>query len=399
MYWAPGGVHGPHHVFPAWADKYQGKFDDGWAWAGGTPFKGTKLLGSHFGGPRNPMVISWPKRIEPDKTMRQQFHHVIDIAPTIYEILGIPYPKVVHSYKQMPMDGVSLAYTFDNPTAPTRKKIQFFDNNASRGIYKDGWFASTFGPLIPWNTPASVPRIKDWDSAEDQWELYKLDEDFSQANDLAKVYPEKLAELKKDFLALAEDNKDFPIGAGLWLRIHPGDRVTTPYTSWTFTQNTRRMPEFTALGVGRQSTHVTIDLDMKDGASGVLYAVGGAGGGLTVYLDKGHLVYEYNMLIIEQYSARSEQLLAAGKHEIEIATDIAGPGKAGTVTLSVDGKEVAKAELKRTVPAAFTATKTFDVGVDFGSPVSMKHFDRRPFEFDGKIDKVTVKLVKLEQRS
>lgn len=185
-------------------------------------------------------------------------------TPTIYEILDIPHPKVVHGYEQMPMDGVSLAYTFDDATAPTQKKHQFFDNNGSRAIYKDGWLACTFGALIPWNTPASVPCIKEWDSATDQWELYKLDEDFSQANDLAKVHPDKLEALKKDFLELAEDNKAFPIGAGLWLRTHPRTSVS------------RLMPEFNAPGVGRESTHVTVDLEMRDGASGVLYAVGGA---------------------------------------------------------------------------------------------------------------------------
>ena len=530
MYWAPGGVHGPHHVFPEWADKYKGRFDDGWdayrervhkrqlemgvipagtkltprdetldawdsipedqlafqrrlmeifagfvehtdaqvgrlvdgleqrglrdntlviyifgdngssaegqrgsvsellaqnnipntveqqiaalaplggiaalgspktdnmyhagwAWAGSTPFKGTKLMGAYFGGTRNPMVVSWPKRIKPDPTMRQQFHHVIDIAPTIYEILDIPLPRVVNGYQQMPMDGTSLAYTFDDATAPGRKKVQFFDNNGSRGIYKDGWFAGTFGPFIPWNSPASVPRIKQWDSATDEWELYRLDGDFSQANDLAQAQPEKLAALKKDFLALAEDNKDFPIGAGNWLRLHPQDRISSPYTEWTFSQTTRRMPEFAAPGVGRQSTEVTIDVEIEDAASGVLYAVGGAGGGLTVYLDEGHLVYEYNMLIIEQYAARSEQPLPAGRHQIRVVTEITGPGQAGTATLTVDDREVARAELTRTVPVAFTATESFDVGIDLGSPVSMNYYDRRPFEFEGKIDQLKV---------
>jgi arylsulfatase len=539
MYWAPGGVHGPHHVFPEWADKYKGKFDDGWdayrervyqrqlamgvippgteltprdetldawdslpegqlnfqrrlmelyagfvehtdvqvgrlvdgleqrglrdntlviyifgdngssaegqqgsisellaqnnipntveqqiealerlggiealgssktdnmyhagwAWAGSTPFKGTKLLGAYFGGTRNPMVVSWPQRIKPDPVMRQQFHHVIDIAPTIYEILNIPLPEVVNGHEQMPMDGTSLTYTFNDATAPTTKKVQFFDNNGSRGIYQDGWFAGTFGPLVPWDTAGSVERIRQWDSAADAWELYRLDGDFSQAKDLAEAQPEKLAAMKRDFLALAEDNKDFPIGAGIWLRLYPEDRVSSPYTSWNFTQGTRRMPEFAAPGIGRQSTEVTIDLEMNEGASGVLYAVGGAGGGLTVYLDKGYLVYEYNMLLIEQYGARSAKPLAAGRHRVKVVTDIAGPGQAGVATLSVDGKEVAKAALERTVPAAFTATESFDVGIDLGSPVSIHYHDRRPFEFDGKIESLKVRLVEPATKS
>jgi arylsulfatase A-like enzyme len=402
MYWAPGGVHGPHHIFSEWADKYKGKFDDGWDAYRERAYKrqlemgvippDTKLLGAYFGGTRNPMVISWPKRIKPDKRMRSQFHHVVDIAPTIYEVLHIPHPKVVNGYEQLPMDGTSLAYTFDGPTADTRKNTQFFDNNGSRAIYQDGWMACTFGPFIPWDTPGSVKRIANWDSAKDQWELYDLRQDFSQAVDLAAKYPDKLEEMKKSFLALAADNKAFPIGAGNWLRLHPEDRIRTPYTTWHFNQNTRRMPEFAAPGVGRESTHVTIDAEIGEKASGVLYAVGGSGGGLTLYMDQGQLVYEYNMMIIEQYTARSATPLAAGKHTIEVVTDIERPGQAGTVRLVVDGTEVGTTELKRTVPAAFTATETFDVGMDLGSTVSLGYFDRRPFKFSGKINDVTVSL-------
>lgn len=532
MYWAPGAVHGPHHIFPEWADKYKGKFDDGWdeyrtrvhkrqiemgiipagtkltdrddtldswdsipegqrafqrrlmeiyagftehtdaqvgrlvdglenrglkdntlilyiwgdngsssegqhgsisellaqnnipntveqqlaalervgglealgspatdnmyhagwAWAGSTPFKGTKLLASYFGGTRNPMVVSWPKKIKPGSEVRSQFHHVVDIAPTLYEILGITPPEVVNGHPQMPIDGTSFAYTFKDGSAPPEKKVQFFDNNGSRSIYKDGWMACTFGPLIPWNTPASVPRIAKWDSATDEWELYNLTEDFSQANNLASSMPEKLNELKQEFTKLAEANKDFPIGAGNWLRLHPEDRIKTPYSSWTFTRSTRRMPEFTAPGLGRESNLVTIDVDIPEKTNGVLYAVGGSSGGVTLYMKNGHLVYLYNMLILEQFEARSVQAIPAGKHKIEVITSIAGPGKPGTATLLVDGAEVAKTELKRTVPAAFTASESFDVGADLGSTVSLDYMNKRPFEFEGMIGRVTVEL-------
>ncbi len=372
--------------------KTDNMYHAGWAWAGDTPFKGTKLLGAYFGGTRNPMVVSWPKRIKPDSAMRAQFHHVVDIVPTIYEILKIRHPQVVNGYKQMPMDGVSLAYTFDDSTVPTRKKIQFFDNNGSRAIYYDGWSACTFGPFVPWDTPGSVKRVENWDSAKDVWELYDLRSDFSQATDLAAKNRKKLEELKQRFLKLAGDNKDFPIGAGNWLRLYPEDRIKTAYTSWTFGQDTRRMPEFAAPGVGRQSNRVAIDVEVGKNASGVLYAVGGSGGGLTVYMDRGHLVYLYNMMIIEQYSARSAQPLAAGKHRIEVLTDIKSPGGAGVATLIVDGRDVGRADLKRTVPAAFTATETFDVAVDLGSTVALDYFDRRPFKFEGKITRLDVEL-------
>ncbi|WP_169336268.1 arylsulfatase [Echinicola pacifica] len=365
----------------------------GWAWAGGTPFKGTKLMGSYFGGTRNPMAISWPKKIKPDGAIREQFHHVIDIAPTLYDLLNIPHPEVVHGYDQMPMDGVSLAYTFDQADAPTAKEAQFFDNNASRAIYKDGYMASTFGPFIPWNTPASVARVKSWDSDNDVWELYNLKEDFSQAHNLAKDNPELLEQLKAEFMTMAKDNKDFPIGAGLWLRNHPADIRKTPYKEWNFKQSTDRMPEFTAPGIGRQSNKVTIDLTVGNQASGVLYAVGGAGGGVTLYMDKGQLVYEYNMLIIEKYITKSDKAIPAGEHVLTITTQVKGPGQPGTVEILLDGKPYEKVALNRTVPLAFTATETFDVGKDLGSPVSVDYFDRKPFEFTGEIKSVHIELL------
>ena len=234
--------------------------------------------------------------------------------------------------------------------------------------------------------------MKTWDSTTDEWALYDVTNDFSQADNLAAQHPEKLAALKADFLKLAEDNKDFPIGAGNWLRLHPKDRISTPYREWTFTANTRRMPEFTAPGLGRESNVVEIEMECGENASGVLYALGGSGGGLTVYMDQGHLVYLYNMMIIEQYEARSKKPIAAGKHKIVVETTIAGPGKPGTAIISVDGVEVGKAELKRTVPAAFTASESLDIGIDLGSTVADSYYERRPFEFDGVIESVSVTL-------
>ena len=288
--------------------------------------------------------------------------------------------------------GPVLPPTFDDANAKSLKQAQFFDNNGSRGIYHDGWFASTFGPLYPW--VSAQKGLADWDSNKDVWQLYDLRSDFSQAHDLAAEHPDKLAELKKLFLQEAEDNKDFPIGAGIWLRLHPEDLATTGYTSWKFTQNTNRMPEFTAPGLGRTSNSVKIDLEVEENASGVLYAMGGLGGGLTLYMDKGHLIYEYNLMIIEQYTARSEQPLPAGKHTIEVTTVIEGnkPGAGGTVSLVVNGAEVGKATLKRSVPLLFTASETLDVGVDLGSPVSLNYDDRRPFVFEGKIHSMNVEL-------
>ncbi len=370
--------------------KMDNMYHAGWAWAGSTPFQSTKLIAAHFGGTRNPMAVSWPARIKADATPRAQFHHVNDIAPTIYDILGIKPPKVVDGFEQDPIDGVSMVYTFNAANAATHKDKQYFDNNGSRGIYQDGWFASTFGPLTPWLTVS--PGLATWDSAKDVWQLYDLKTDFSQATDLAAKEPKLLDEMKELFLDEARENRVFPIGAGIWLRLHPEDRVKTPYTSWLFDTSTTRMPEFTAPGLGRESNFVIIDAEMGENASGVLYALGGASGGLALYMDEGLLVYEYNMMIIERYTARSKDKIASGRHKIEVSTTVAKPGAPAAVVLKVDGIEVATADVKRTVPAAFTASETFDVGIDLGSPVSLDYFERRPFRFDGTITSVNVTL-------
>jgi arylsulfatase A-like enzyme len=364
----------------------------GWAWAGSTPFQNTKLVASHFGGTRNPLVVSWPKKIKADKQTRSQFYHVNDVAPTIYDLLAIKQPKVVNGFKQDPMDGVSMAKSFSSASAPENKPTQYFDNNGSRGIYHEGWYACTFGPLIPWLN--AQKGLADWDSAKDQWELYDLTKDFSQANNLADENPKKLAELKKLFLAEADKNKVFPLGAGIWLRLHPEDRIKTPYTSWTFDATTTRMPEFTAPGVGNHNNTVTLDVETGESTSGVLYALGGSGGGLTCYMDKGYLVYEYNLMIIDRSIAKSVEKILPGKHTIVVNTTLKAPkpGAPADIVLTVDGREVARTAVKMTVPAAFTASETFDVGVDLGSPVARDYFERAPFKFNGKIGKVRVEL-------
>jgi arylsulfatase len=364
----------------------------GWAWAGGTPFKGTKLVASYFGGTRNPLVISWPKRIQPSDEIRSQFHHVVDIVPTIYDILGITPPRVVDGHEQIGFDGVSMAYTFDDANAPTTKSEQFFDNFASRGIYQDGWLACTIGPTLPWDPANNPQRIKAWNSESDRWELYDLRSDFSQANDLAERHPEKLSALKSRFLELAEENQDLPIGAALWTRLHPEDVVATPYTQWSFHGRTRRMPEFTAPGLGKRSNVVEIDLQTEANATGVLYALGGASAGLTCYMDDGFLCYEYNLFIVERYTVKSERRIPQGDHKIVIDTNVPRPGGPATIVLNVDGETAGSLTTKRSAPAAFTASETFDVGIDLGSPVSTSYSERRPFEFEGKIEQVRVRL-------
>ncbi len=364
----------------------------GWAWAGNAPFRHTKLVASHFGGTRNPMVVSWPARIRPDRTPRPQFHHVVDIAPTVYEILGITAPETVNGARQLPIDGTSLAYSFADAAAPGRVRTQYFENNGSRAIYHDGWIASTFGPFVPWRAAGS--DIESWDPNQDRWELYDLSRDYSQMHDLAAREPQRLAMMQRLFLDTARENQVFPVGAGNWLRLHPEDRIAPPYQSWTFGPETVRMPEFTAPGLGRQANRVTIDAEITEGASGVLYALGGASGGLTLYMDRGTLVYEYNMMVVERFEARSVAPVSPGRRRIEVETSFASPRPMAPaeVVLKVDGQEVARTTVARTVPAAFTASETLDVGRDLGSPVSGAYAERRPFAFEGVIREMRVEL-------
>ncbi len=364
----------------------------GWAWAGSTPFKGTKLVASYFGGTRNPMVISWPRKIAPSNVVRSQFQHVVDIAPTLYDILSISPPKVVNGHVQLPFDGVSFAATFEDADAPDRNREQFFDNFASRGIYQDGWMACTFGPLVPWDPANNPARMKDWDSEKDVWELYDVRSDFSQSRDLASSDPERLTAMKERFMELAENNKDFPIGAAIWTRIHPEDVVKTKYDKWKFSGSTRRMPEFTAPGLGKKSNTVEVELEIGEKASGVVYALGGASAGLTCYMDDGFLCYEYNLFIVERYSVKSKARIPAGEHKLVVETSLPKPGAPLTVSMSIDGVQVANMTTKRSAPVAFTASETFDVGVDLGSPVSPEYEERRPFEFTGNINGMTVEL-------
>lgn len=367
--------------------KVDNMYHAGWAWAGNTPFKYTKLVASHFGGTRNPLVISWPKNIQPDKTPRTQFHHVNDIEPTVFEILGIQPPATVDGFPQDPLDGVSMVYTFAGNGEPSRKTVQYFENNGSRAIYQDGWYACTFGPLTPWKT-SDRAQLAAWDSNQDVWELYNLANDFSQSNDLAAQETNRLETMKTLFLEQARQNKVWPIGGGLWTRIHPTDGKTPPYTNWDFYPNINRMSEINGPGLGRQSNHVRIEVDVPANGTGVLYALGGASGGLTLFMDQGKLNYEYNLMIIERYKVQTDQPIAPGRHLIDVNTIISQPRGPATVMISVDGVQVATTTVNRTNPGIFTASETFDVGIDLGSPVSLDYFDRAPFAFNGVIQRI-----------
>ncbi|MBB2940654.1 arylsulfatase [Actinoplanes lutulentus] len=363
-----------------------------WAWAGSTPYKGMKLLASHLGGTRNPMVVRWPGKIAADPVPRSQFHHCNDLVPTLYEILGISAPSVVNGVAQDPIDGVSFAYSFDDREAAGRLRTQYFEIMGSRSIYHDGWLACAIGPRLPWAPPD--PRIRDWTPDDDVWELYHLDEDWSQANDLAAAMPEKVAQMKEIFIIEAARNKALPIGGGLWvINLHPELRITPPYTEWNFTGDIVRMPEFNAPALGNRNNVVTIDADVPENASGVLYALGGAGGGLTCFVDDGFLCYEYNLFIVQRTRIRSDTRLPSGRTTIQIETTYAEAKPAGplAITLKVNGAVTAKGVVPVSAPLLFSANDCLDIGTCLGSPVSADYYDRAPFPFVGTIDHVHVK--------
>ncbi len=372
--------------------KTDNMYHAGWAWAGSTPYKSTKLIGAHFGGTRQPMAISWPKEIEQDGTPRPQFHHVIDIAPTLYEILDITPPQTVNGIPQDSIDGTSMLYTFEDPEAEGRRTMQFFDIMGSRGIYHDGWFAGTFGPREPW-TPGVPPGIAEWDPQKDVWELYNIDEDWSQAHDLAAEMPEKVDMLKSMFLVESARNDNLPIGGGLWTVLYsPNDAPSTPYRNWTFRGPMQRMPEFAAPKLGKADSDVRIEAEIPAEANGVLYALGGFAGGLTLFMQDGHLVYEYNLFEISRTRFRSKEPLAAGDVVIEVRSRMADarPRSPLDIEITVNGKQVIAGQVPMTAPLLFTANDCLDIGSDWGSPVSTEYFDEAPFEFEGTLGVTTI---------
>lgn len=375
--------------------KTDNMYHAGWAWAGSTPYQATKLIASHFGGTRNPLAIRWPAKIKADAAPRSQFLHVNDVVPTIYEILAITPPRVVNGIPQDPFDGASFVSTFDNANAEEVKQTQYFEIMGSRGVYHDGWMASAFGPRSPW-VPGVPEGIFEWTPDKDKWELYNLNEDWSQADDLAGDMPTKLADLKDRFLIELTKNKGLPVGGGLWIPIfHPELKLAPPYTSWDFPGAITRLPEFAAPALGNKDNLVSVDVDVPANASGVIYALGGFSGGLTLYVKDGVLSYEYNLFEIQRTHIKAKDKLPAGKAKIEVETTYVerkptGPLK---VVLRVNGEEVASGEVPVSAPLTFTANDALDFGIDLGSPVGIEYYDLAPFKFSGTIEGAQVKYL------
>ena len=427
----------------------------GWAWAFDTPFKWTKQVASHFGGTRQGLAISWPGHIKDVGGIRTQFHHVIDIVPTILEATGIKAPEVVNGIKQMPIEGVSMAYTFDqaNATAPSKRDTQYFEMVGNRAIYHNGWIAATTPPAPPWQL--GTGKLPDVDTGY-RWELYNIAEDYSEYNDLAASNPAKLAELQKLFLVEAAKYNVFPMdNSGFSRLLTPRPSAVAGRTVFTYTGVNSGIPVGNAPSILDRDYTITADVTIPDGgAEGMIATLGGRFGGYGLYLSRsfnwwfhekffrrigmwffvvglllawltktsrwsrlGHAllifgtlwvvlvfvvgmlglgrgkpVFLYNMLDMERFKWEGPSL-SAGKHTIVFTFKYDGPGpaKGGTGVLSVDGKEVDRKTIAHTIPLLMSIDETFDIGVDTRTGVDDFEY-QVPFRFGGKIDKLTYNL-------
>jgi arylsulfatase len=366
-----------------------------WSWAFDTPFKWTKEVASHFGGTRQGMAISWPARIKDLGGIRTQFHHMIDIVPTLLEGTGIPAPAMVNGIAQKPIEGVSMAYTWDkaNASAPSRRTTQYFEMFANRGIYVDGWYACTTPPAPPWLLgTAKLPEdlVNGY-----KWELYNLSEDYSQANDLAAKMPDKLRELQQAFLVEAAKYQVFPLDNSVLPRIiAPRPSATAGRTVFTYSGEIAGLPPSDAPSILNRSYSITAEIEIpQGGAEGMLVTNGGRFGGFGFYLLKGKPVFLYNLVDLERFRWEGQEALTPGKHTLafDFAYDGPGFGKGGTGVLSVDGKRVAENKIPHTIPFIMTIDETFDVGIDLRTPVDDRDY-QVPFRFNGKFTKLTVKL-------
>ena len=363
----------------------------GWAHAMDAPFQYAKQYASHYGGTANGMVVSWPARIKDRGGIRTQWHHVIDIAPTILEVAGLQQPSVVNGVAQKPIEGVSLAYTFDNPNAPSKRKTQYFEIFGMRAIYHDGWVACTT-PLTPLGEmrDPQVDVIRGY-----QWELYHVTEDFSQAVNLAAQNPDKLHELQLLFYAEAAKYNVLPLDHNRIPRFDVSLRpsLTRGRTEFTYHGVITRIPEGSAPNVKNKSFRITADLVLpKGGEQGIVLTQGGLPAGYALMFEAGKPVFHYNFANLAHFSIAAKDALASGRHTVvfDFKYDGGGIGKGGTGTISVDGKQVAEGRIAQTMPFRMSVDETFDVGEDTGTPVSLDY--DVPFKFSGQIEKIVVHL-------
>jgi arylsulfatase A-like enzyme len=382
------------------SDKTYPHMSVAWSWAFDTPFKWTKQVASHFGGTRQGMVISWPGHIADAGGIRTQFHHMIDIVPTILEATGIQAPATVNGIAQKPIEGVSMAYTFEkaNANAPSKRETQYFEMFANRAIYHDGWYACTTPPAPPWLMgTAKLPEVNDY-----KWELYNIADDYSQYNDIAAQNPDKLHELQALFLTEAAKYQVLPLDNSILPRlVTPRPSATAGKTVFTYSGENAGIPLGNAPSILDKDYTITAEVTIPTGgAEGMIVTLGGRFGGYALYLLKGKPVFSYNMLDLERFRWEAgvggrdlfSDALKPGKHTIvfDFKYNGPGPGKGGTGVLTVDGKLVAAKTIPHTIPLLMTIDETFDIGSDTRTTVDDSY--KLPFRFTGKIDKLTYKL-------
>jgi arylsulfatase A-like enzyme len=394
------------YFYDVWgSDKTYNHMAVGWTWAFDTPFKWTKQIASHFGGIRQGMCMSWPGHITDTGGVRNQFHHVIDIVPTILEATGVQAPVMVDGVGQKPIEGVSMAYTFDKvyAGAPSKHRTQYFEMFGNRGIYHDGWYANTRPITVPWKLAATInPDVMN----SYQWELYDLTKDWTQYNDLAASNPAKLKEMQELFMVEAAKYQVFPLDNSLATRmVTPRPSVTAGRNVFTYSGELTGIPMGDAPQLLATSYTIAAEVEIpQGGAEGVMATQGGRFGGWGFYLLKGKPVYVWNLLDLERVRWEGPEALAPGKHTLEFdfkydgigfATlafnSMSGLGRSGTGALKVDGKVVATQKMERTIPVILQWDESFDVGADTGTPVDDKDY-QVPFRFTGKLTKLTIKL-------
>ncbi|MBX9722957.1 MAG: sulfatase-like hydrolase/transferase, partial [Candidatus Obscuribacterales bacterium] len=367
-----------------------GHYAAGWAVAGDTPFTWTKQVASDFGGTMNGMAVHWPKGIKAKGEIRSQFHHVIDVAPTILEAAGLPEPKSVNGTVQDPIEGVSMLYAFNDAKAKSHHLTQYFEIFCNRSIYHDGWFAGTVH-RAPWEMK---PRTT---LENDKWELYDTSKDYSLTNDLSAKYPDKLKEMQDIFMKEAIKYNVLPLDDRVLERLNAtavgrpdlmqGRNQLVVYDGMT------GMSENVFINLKNHSFSLDAEADIPaGGASGALIAQAGKFGGWSFYLKDSKPMFTYNWLGQQQYTIESPKALAAGPAKIrfDFAYDGGGPGKGGTGTLTVNGEQVAQGRIERTQGFCFSADEGVDVGCDLGTAVSKNY--EIPFKFTGKLGKITVDL-------
>lgn len=369
-------------------------FAAAWAHANNTPFQWGKQVGSHLGGARDPMVVSWPKRIKADKQVRSQFTHVIDIGPTVLELAGIPEPKVVDGIQQEPMDGTSFLYTFDDARAAERHTVQYFEMLGSRGIYKDGWWAGSKLDKEPWDfSPATMKRFAPgaYDPEKDVWELYYLPEDFSQAKDLAAANPAKLTELKALWWQEAERNRVLPLlgGFSAFFGINP---PMSPVTRFTFAGDVQNVATTMIPRIYGRSYTIEAKLNVpKGGAEGVLVAFADFIGGFALWVDdQGLLNHTYQFLGVDTYKQTSTKPIPTGDVTVKMVFEIDKPvpGSGGNVTLWANDQQVGDGTMPHSVAMLFTTYAGMDIGRDNGGVVDLAYEKKAPYAFTGKVKQV-----------